>query len=125
MKGKMVTKNNKKKILTIGLTEKVTAIGNEGSKKVIIARIDTGAVCSSIDLNLATTLKLGPVIKTKLVKNANGINRRPVMMCKFKIKNIIVEADVTIADRRHLKYGILIGQNLLKKTNFLIDPKKG
>ncbi|MCB9359225.1 ATP-dependent zinc protease [Candidatus Woesearchaeota archaeon] len=108
----------------IGLTEKVTLIGNNGHSKTIIARIDTGAVISSIDMKLAAELELGPVTKTKKVKNSNGISERPVVRCIFKLKNEEYRVDVTLADRSRLKYRALIGQNLLKKTKFLVNPRK-
>lgn len=108
----------------IGLTEKVTLIGNQNNYKTITARIDTGAVISSIDVKMAADLALGPVLRMKKVKNANGMAERAVVKCSFKIKGKIYKTDVTIADRKNLKYKALIGQNLLKKTAFYIYPKR-
>jgi hypothetical protein len=113
-----------KKYEFIGLTEKITLIGNKDKSKTIIARIDTGAVLSSIDTNLAAELNLGPIIKTKKVKSANGISERPIIKCSFNIKNNIYKTPVTLADRKNLKYKALIGQNLLKKTKLYINPRK-
>ena len=61
----------------IGLVEPVTIITKEGAKKTILAKIDTGASKSSIDVNLASELKLGPIIKSKLVKSASGNTIKP------------------------------------------------
>lgn len=108
----------------IGLVEKVTIIGNEGKYKSVAARIDTGAVISSVDAKLAAEMSLGPIMKTKKVKNANGVAVRPIVKCKFKIKGEEYITEVTIADRKRLKYRILIGQNLLKKTKLYINPRK-
>ncbi len=108
---------------TIGLTQKMTVLGNKNKSKVVVARIDTGAVISSIDLKLAAELGLGPVVRTKKVKNANGMTERPIVYCKFKIKGKTYRAEVTLADRHNLKFRALIGQNLLKKTNFYINPR--
>ena len=114
-----IEKNN-----TIGLTERITLLGNNNKEKALIARIDTGAVISSIDMKLAAELELGPVKKTKRVKNANGVSERPVVSCGFVINDKEYTMDVTLADRKHLKYRVLIGQNILKKTNLYINPRK-
>lgn len=107
----------------IGLIEKIKLIGKEKSKSVF-ARIDTGAIISSIDVKLAADLGLGPVTKTKKVKNANGISERPVVKCKFEFRGQRYITDVTLADRNMLRYNVLIGQNLLKKTKLYINPRK-
>ncbi|MFT4303888.1 MAG: RimK/LysX family protein [Candidatus Woesearchaeota archaeon] len=107
----------------IGLTEKVLLAGKDKSK-YITARIDSGAVISSVDLKLAAELELGPVTKTKKVKNSNGTSERPVVKCKFKIRDKEYKVEVTLADRSKLKYKALIGQNLLKKSQFYINPRK-
>jgi len=106
----------------VGLSHKITIIGKKKSK-LIVARIDTGATKGSIDSKLASSLKLGPVIKTKLVKSAHGNEIRPVISAEIKIKDKKIKADFTLADRSHLKYSVLIGQNVLKK-GFIIDPSK-
>lgn len=112
----------KKKII-LGLTETITVFG-EKSKETVIARIDTGATSSSIDYNLAATLKLGPITKSKTIKSASGVLKRPIIHAKVKIYEQVIEAEFSLADRSHLKYVILIGQNILKQGNFLIDPNK-
>ena len=107
----------------IGLTEKVRISGGKGKSKVITARIDTGATISSIDSRLATKICLGPVVETKVVKSAHGNRKRPVVIAELVIAGKKKKAGFTIADRRHMKYAMLIGQNILKQ-GFLIDPSK-
>jgi hypothetical protein len=107
--------------IVIGLSEKVTVIGKK--RKSIVARIDTGATKSSIDARLAAELALGPVIKTKMVKSAAGNKLRPVIKAKIKMSGKTINSEFTIADRSHMKYRCLIGQNVLK-SGFLIDPSK-
>ncbi|MBD3309795.1 hypothetical protein GF351_01100 [Candidatus Woesearchaeota archaeon] len=106
----------------IGLTEKVTIISGK-TKKAIAAKVDTGATRSSIDSRLAGELKLGPVLKTVLVKSANGKTIRPVVKAKVRIGRKTVTSEFTLADRRHMKYKVLIGKRILEK-GFLIDPAK-
>ena len=107
----------------IGLIEEVTILTNDNHKKKVLAKIDTGASKSSIDLNLASELKLGPVIKTKLIKSAHGVKVRPVLNVTIILHGKQMKAEFTLADRRHMNYRMLLGQNILKHE-FLIDPNK-
>ncbi|MBW2990216.1 RimK/LysX family protein [Candidatus Woesearchaeota archaeon] len=106
----------------VGLTEKIT-IKSDSNKKELIARIDTGATKSSIDLTLASELKLGPVVDSRLIKSAHGTKLRPVVQVEVTICGRTLRGKFTLADRNHMKYPVLIGQNILKK-GFLIDPTR-
>ena len=108
--------------VVIGLTEKVN-VNHQKGRKAVIAKIDTGATKSSIDTNLAAELKLGPVIKSKLVKSAHGSKLRPIIEATIELAGKKIKSEFTLADRAHMKYRILIGQNILK-DGFLIDPSK-
>ena len=105
----------------LGLTEEVTILNPPRSEKAI-ARIDTGATSSSIDLKLAQKLHLKEVNHFKIIKSASGIGRRPVIHIKIFIKGQELDGDFTLANRSHMTYSLLIGQNILKKGRFLIDP---
>lgn len=110
------------KRIMIGLTEKVTVFGQD-KKKRVVARIDTGATKSSIDAKLAAELKLGPIVRTKLVKSATGNTMRAVIKARIEIAGKVMDSEFTIADRSHMKYSVLVGQNKLKE-GFLIDPSR-
>ena len=107
----------------IGLTEEITLIARDGKEHKVIARIDTGATKSSIDSKLAAELNLGPIVATKAVKSASGTSLRPVINAKIIIAGKTLETQFTVADRRHMTYKGLIGQNTMKE-NFYIDPTK-
>jgi len=107
----------------IGLTEKITILGKNKKKKTLVAKVDTGATKSSMDARLAAQLQLGPVIKTKLVKSAHGNRLRPVIEANVKLGDKEIKSEFTLADRIHMTYHVLIGQNILKH-GFLIDPSK-
>lgn len=113
--------NTKDKTI-IGLTEKVLIKGPKGNKHVT-ARIDTGATKSSIDSKLAKRLGFGPVERTIRVKSADGSSIRPVVKIRIKIHKRVLNVRFTLADRTHMKYKVLIGQNILSRR-FLIDPSK-
>jgi hypothetical protein len=107
----------------VGLIEPVTINGNNGSQKKLNARIDTGAERSSIDARLAVELNLGPIIKRKLISSAQGRMIRPIMEATIKFARKKIKTEFSIADRSHMRYKVLVGQNILKK-GFLIDPLK-
>ncbi|MEA3515463.1 MAG: RimK/LysX family protein [Nanoarchaeota archaeon] len=107
----------------IGLIEDIEIFGPNGNNKNIQARIDTGATRSSIDKELAEQLKLGPVTRTRFVKQALGGTVRPIIVVEFDLAGKRLKKEFTIADRNHMKYRVLIGQNALNQ-GFLIDPHK-
>ena len=114
-----------RKRVILGLTEEVLIIGENGKEHQVTARIDTGATSSSIDSAVGKKLQLGPITTTRIVKSASGVKKRPMIRAKLKLNGDLLEADFTLADRSHMTYPVLIGQNILKKGHFLIDPNKG
>ncbi|MBI2651218.1 ATP-dependent zinc protease [Candidatus Woesearchaeota archaeon] len=107
--------------IIVGLVEKIKVVSNNGSKKEVKAKIDTGASKSSIDINLASKLNLGPVIKSKMIKSAHGNKLRPVIEAEIFLAGKKIKSEFTLADRAHMKYDILIGVNILK-NGFLVEP---
>ncbi len=106
----------------IGLTEPVV-IKNGDKEERVIARIDTGATKSSIDIGLTSKLKLGPVLASRVIKSANGARLRPLVEVTIELKGKRITDMFTLADRSHMRYKVLIGQDILKR-GFLIDPTK-
>ncbi|MCK5107437.1 MAG: ATP-dependent zinc protease [Nanoarchaeota archaeon] len=111
-----------KKILKI--IEEVIMIDKEGKERKILAKIDTGATRSSLDTRLASELKLGPIVRTKLIKSSHGSSLRPVIEAELVLKGKDFKTQLTLADRKRMKYKILIGVNTLREGNFLVDPSK-
>ena len=105
--------------LTVGLTEKIKI-----KLKKILARIDTGAVRNSICVELAAELKLGPILRTINIVSSNGKETRPVIEIEVEIQGKKFSSLFNISDRRHMKYSVLIGQDVLKQ-GFLVDPSRG
>ena len=105
----------------IGLTEEIRIKGSK--TKTITAKIDTGATKSSVDIRLAEELNLGPVVASKLVKSAHGNKLRPVIHAEIELAGQKIDSEFTLADRGHMKYMVLIGQNTLN-SRFLVDPLK-
>ena len=106
----------------IGLTEEIIVYGQEGNQKQVKARIDTGATKSSIDTKLAANIIIGPVKSIRIVKSAHGQTMRPIVEADIELKGKHIKTSFTIADRSHMKYKILIGQNTLCGNDFYVDP---
>jgi len=41
------------------------------------------------------------------------------------MEGLVLNAEFSLADRGHMTYPLLVGQNILRKGNFLIDPNRG
>ncbi len=106
----------KKKVL--GLYEFVKING-----KKVLARIDSGAVKSSIDIELAAELSLGPIIGSRIIRNAHGTTHRSLVEVDIELCRKKVKAKFTLQSRKEMKFKVLIGQNVLIH-NFIIDPQK-
>jgi hypothetical protein len=109
--------------IVLGLSEKIIVFGSDEMTEELDARVDTGAVKSSIDQKLAAKLRLGPIIKNRRVKQSNGEVVRPVIEVEIELKGKRLKADFTISNRSHMTYRALLGQDILKQ-GFLIDPNK-
>lgn len=60
----------------------------------------------------------------KNVKSSNGrMEKRYVIKTKIRIGNKIYRADVSLTDRRKMRYPVLIGRKLLSKR-FIVDVSK-
>tara|TARA_Y100000034_G_C6769759_1_gene343344 strand:+ start:244 stop:579 length:336 start_codon:yes stop_codon:yes gene_type:complete len=106
----------------VGLSEKIEILGPSGTKKKVNAKVDTGATIGSIDLSLAVELQLGPIVRIKKVKQAHGNSNRAIVETEIKFAGETFKSDFTLADRSHMKFPVLLGQNQLTKV--LIDPSK-
>ena len=102
----------------IGFIERVKINGHE-----VLAKVDTGANRNSIDLDLASRLKLGPIVKKSTIISAHGKSFRPVIKAKIVLGGKTINALFNIASRSHLEYKVLIGKSILK-LGYLIDPIK-
>jgi hypothetical protein len=113
------------------------------------ARIDTGAGVSSIDAKVIRTEKdedgKGERVvfeltdqdgQTKRIrrpitewaeikrKGATGTVRRPVVTMDICLAGKKLEGRFNLSDRARFLYPVLVGRNLLKTGDYLIDPKE-
>jgi hypothetical protein len=107
-----------KKQFIIGNLEHVEICG-----EIHLAKIDTGASRSSIDEKLAKRLGLHEIIKEKEVKNSHGKSLRKIVKTKVKIGNRIIPTSFTLANRKDLKFDLILGKNFLWR-GFIIDTRR-
>lgn len=56
----------------------------------------------------------------QVIRAANGISIRPFINLRFTLRNQTITTQVSISDRQHMAYPMLVGKADL--TSFLIDP---
>jgi hypothetical protein len=81
-----------------------------------IARIDTGAAYSSIDVRIAERIGLDEEKPDRhiRVRSALGRERRPIFDVKLRLGDNVMPAEVSVADRSRLTNPILVGRNELE-----------
>jgi len=109
----------------VGIIELVTVKGKKGMKTVK-AKLDTGTDRTCVDYDLAAEVELGPLVDTIKVRSTSGNNPETHVLAEAEI--IIHQQHfslpVSLEDRSKMKYEVLIGRDLLERSNFLIDPRK-
>ena len=106
---------------TVGLVEKVEIAGQQ--KKKVLAKFDTGAARTTIDIYLAGKVQLGPVVGRAKIRTAHGIGRRPIVLAQLNILGKAISASVALADRKNQKYKLLIGRDIISR-HFIVDTSK-
>ena len=74
------------------------------------------------DLSQELLPKYPDLIDIIYVKSSHGSSLRPYVKISIKIKDTLFETSVTVFDRSHLVYPIIVGRKSL--TKFLVDPSK-
>lgn len=114
---------NKEDVDTIKAVEEVKLVDANGKQHKILAKIDTGAWSSAIDISLARKLGLlrkNKIIATRKKLSALGEEERPVIALTFYLAGRRINTKVTVADRKVLRYQVLIGRTDLQ--GFLVSP---
>ncbi len=100
----------------IGYTEQVTVTGTAGTKRVL-AKSDTGARRTSIDLELAASIGAGPIKHQTRVRSGlrQQSKARPVVDLLVGIDGHWHTVTASVEDRGHMEYPVLIGRDILSK----------
>lgn len=121
--------------ITIGEVEEVVLVL---LGKALPARIDTGACISSLGVCEITVqgkmvefslpakfgkLKLHlPLKGWRRIKTTDGPGkRRPVVELELRLGSVPLRTQVTLKNRSHMNYPLLIGRNTLQEGSFIVD----
>ncbi len=110
----------------IGVIEEVTLRGPGGEVRVR-AKIDTGAARTSLDTDLAKRLGLGPVERRVHTRSAAADRPevRDVVRVTLVIDSKVFDAHAAVTDRKDMKYHVIFGMDVLRRSGFLISPHRG
>lgn len=106
----------------LGVIEDV-AIKTKDGPVVIQAKVDSGALRSSIDEKLAQDLGLEEGPGKLLIRSANGERVRDTVKISYELAGRKVNSVATVTDRSQMAYPMIIGR--IDMAGFLIDPARG
>ncbi len=107
----------------IGVFEDIKIRGSNGERRIIKAKIDTGAYRSSIDKTLAEELGLlqdNNIMWTRLVRSALGRQERRVIHLTYWLKGRKIITTAGVADRGRMNKPFIVGRRDL--AGFLVVP---
>lgn len=111
-------------IKTLKSLEEVKIYNVDKTKSLkVMARVDTGAVRSSIDKSLAAELGLlveKNILWKDVYRSANGTQERPVIKIAYAVAGKRIYSSVSVTDRSKMSARFLMGRNDM--AGFLVNP---
>lgn len=105
----------------LGPTEEVTVGGTTGSESVL-ARVDTGAARTSVDVTLAATLGAGPITGVSHPRtDCDEELARPVVDLAVCVGDDAHVAAARVEDRSDRPHRLLLGRDVLQ--GYLVEPE--
>lgn len=115
---------NDEGIKTLKGVEMVTLVSFDKKRRVeVAARVDTGAVRSSIDKKLAESLGLldpKNILWKDTYRSAVGAQSRAIVGTEYVLVGKKIKSSASVADRSKMSHAFLIGRNDM--TGFLVNP---
>lgn len=105
----------------VGLVEEVV-VGGERTTATVLAKCDTGAKRTSIDLALARELGLGEDADEVRVRSSNGVEDRSVYAFDVELRGKTHEVYASVTDRSAMRYDVIIGRDVLR--SYLVDSSQ-
>lgn len=110
--------------MVLGRNVVVSIITPQGDIKVL-AKVDTGAYSSSLDLSFFESLNLDEkVLKNKIVRNVHGEEIRDVYQLDLIVKGKKISSELNVFDRSQMTYKMIIGRKDIKQLKALVDISK-
>jgi len=112
-----------KKVIRLVQRVKVAGPGGEESVR---AKVDTGADRTTVDEGLASRLSLIPTgSKVTIKASAAGKKvERPLVIADVTLAGKTFKLRVGVADRSAMRYSVIVGRDILRSGDFLIDPSR-
>ncbi len=90
------------------------------------AKVDTGADRTTVSRELARRLGLRSTGSKITVKVSAGskTEERPLVRGRLTLKGKTFTLRVGVADRSQMRYPVIIGRDILRSGEFLIDPSR-
>lgn len=107
----------------LGLETQTSVCGKKKTSE-IIAKVDTGADRTSIDVKLAAEIGIGDIEDYTVVKTGSGDSSRvrPVASLNIDVKGIKHNVKVSVEDRSNMSRDLILGRDIL--SMYKIDPTK-
>lgn len=107
----------------LGLETKASVCGKKKTSEVI-AKVDTGADRTSIDVKLAAEIGVGDIKDYTTVKTGSGDSSRvrPIVSLNVDVKGIKHTLKVSVEDRGNMSRDLILGRDIL--SMYKIDPTK-
>jgi hypothetical protein len=101
-------------------------ISGPGGEESVRAKVDTGADRTTVSRELAKKLKLSPTGSNVTVKVSAGSQKveRPLVEANITLKGKAFKLKVGVADRSLMRYEVIVGRDILRSGDFLIDPSR-
>jgi len=68
--------------------------------------------------------KIKGVVGVVLIRQTKGLTRRVLVPLTIKIADKKVNTQVSIIERTHMQYPMIVGRKDLQRGNFVIDPRR-
>ena len=109
---------------TVGYTEHVAVSGGQ-QIEYAVAKSDTGARRTSIDIDIAAAIRAGPVVDTTRVKSGtrNGHQKRPLVDIHLRLGDQWHTTTASLEDRSHMNYPVLLGRDVLRGYRVDIEQR--
>jgi hypothetical protein len=109
----------------VRLVQRVVVAG-PGGEESVRAKVDTGADRTTVDKVLADRLRLVPT-GSKVAVKASALGKkveRPLVNATVTLAGKSFNIRVGVADRSQMRYAVIIGRDILRSGDFLIDPSR-
>lgn len=105
---------------TVGYTERVDVAAG-GGIETVVAKSDTGAKRTTVDLSLAAAVGAGPLEGSTNVRSGSSrsTSSRPLVTLDVRVGGRWHEVTADVIDRGHMNYPVLLGRDIL--DDYFVD----